>query len=111
MAAGYRSWPYVFLDNDPTALWNDQLTTELLPLLDIVMDNLHELALLIPSPLVVKAVISLFGSFSRYISANQSSIDESIRVRYNDWLNEFLPSLGLSKLRDDLIVDLPAVSM
>ena len=111
MSIAYRTYPYAFLDNQPTTTpWNPQYTTELLPLFDSILDNLQQMACLTTSPSLMKSIFSLFSNFSRFVRSNQEDVDTIIRVRYNDWLNEFLPSLGLSKDYEDLRIDLPIVS-
>ena len=111
MSIAYRSYPYAFLDNQPTIIsWNPQYTTELLPLFDAVLDNLQQIASLTTAHSLMKSIFSLFSNFSRFVRSNQEDVDTIIRVRYNDWLNEFLPSLGLSKEYEDLQIDFPILS-
>lgn len=95
----------MFLDNNRDNSWNDQYTTELLPLLDSLLDNLPSF----PNR-DVKSVTRILSNFCRFIKSNDSEIDRLILIRYNDWLNEFLPSLTLLKEPEQLRVDLSAVS-
>lgn len=106
MSSAYRQWPYVFLDNNRDNIWNDKFTTELLPLLDCLLDNLPTF----PNR-DIRSVTTILSNFCRFIKSNDPDIDRLILVHYNDWLNEFLPSLTLHKTISQLRVDLCAVSM
>ena len=80
-------------------------TSDLLPLFDVLMDNLTRFDFC-----EIKHVVTLFSYFCRFISSNDSDVDQSIRIRYNEWIEEFLSQVPYQTNPSLMKIQLSAVS-
>lgn len=99
---GYANRGDVLLDEE--GVWNDGYTSELLPLLDESLSLLYEF----PEE-SVSQVLVVVSNFCRFIRSGNAELDQSIRIRYNEWLNGYLPSLSLTKASERVRTDLQCV--
>lgn len=98
----YEKNPHVLVEGSE---WRDLYNEELVPLMDVVFDNLYTF----PAD-HIEYVILIASSFCRFISSGDENTDRSIRIRYNEWINEYLPGVSLKKNQDRVMIDLKCVS-
>ena len=100
----YIYHPRVLLNEEKE--WNNQYDIELLPLFDVLLDNYYSFPVS-----TIPSVVTVISNFCRYIQSGIETVDTSIRIRYNEWLNEYLPSLSISSESSHLIIDLNGLCM
>lgn len=105
VSQAYERYPLCLVHNNSFEKWNNEYTTELLPLFDVLLDNLSRFELA-----EIKPITSIVSNFCRFIKSNDSEVDKLIRIRYNEWLSESLPCLSLQKPTPTLQVELRVVS-
>ena len=95
----YIHHPTVLLNEENE--WNNQYDIELLPLFDVLLDNYYSFPIS-----TIPSIVTIISNFCRYIQSGNETVDTSIRIRYNEWLNEYLPSLSISSEPSHFIIDL-----
>lgn len=105
VSQAYERYPLCLVHNNSFEKWNNEYTTELLPLFDVLLDNLNRFELA-----EIKPITSIVSNFCRFIKSNDGEVDKLIRIRYNEWLSESLPCLSLQKPMTTLQVELRVVS-
>lgn len=95
----YIHYPKVLLNEEKE--WNSQYNSELLPLFDVLLDNYYSFPVA-----TVPSVVCVVSNFCRYIQSGNEEMDTSIRIRYNEWLNEYLPGLSISTGSNHFLIDL-----
>ena len=95
----YIHHPTVLLNEENE--WNNQYDIELLPLFDVLLDNYYSFPIS-----TIPSIVTIISNFRRYIQSGNETVDTSIRIRYNEWLNEYLPSLSISSEPSHFIIHL-----
>ena len=101
----FESYPYALLNNDPTAEWNPAYTSELLPLFDVLIDSIGKFDFC-----EVKHAVVLLSYFCRFVSSSDEDVNQSIRIKYNEWIEEFFSHVPYQTNASILKIQMSAVS-
>lgn len=105
VSQSYEKFPLCLVDNTEAQEWKEEYSTELLPLIDLFLDNLRQFEMA-----EIKPITSIVSNFCRFVKSNDPAVDGRIRIIYNEWVNECLPTLSLEKPAAEVAVDLRVVS-
>ena len=93
------------MNNDPTAEWNPAYTSELLPLFDVLIDSIGKFDFC-----EVKHAVVLLSYFCRFVSSSDEDVNQSIRIKYNEWIEEFFSHVPYQTNASILKIQMSAVS-
>ena len=105
VSQSYEKYPLCLVDNTEAGEWNEEYSSELLPLITALLSHLHQFEMV-----EIKRITSIVSNFCRFIQSNDPEVDGRIRIIYNEWVSTCLPSLSLEKPGSEVEVELRVVS-
>ena len=98
----YSGHEDVLLDDE--GVWKEEYNSELLPLLDMAMEEMYSF----PAEMVDN-IVGVVMRFWRVMRSGDESVDQRLRIRYNEWVGSYLSGVSVSKSESRVKSDLRCV--